>query len=196
MSTSAESSAGDYYTVVEAAEKLGVTGQRVRQLCTKGELEAEKENGKWLIARSAVHERFADKPPKVAANEEGGLEELRRMVRELTEARGDLKAELIRVRELEKALRQKLDTATRELEERERELREEREASGLHLKKAQAAARRLAEKDATIKRLEARLSAEEPRRRVPLESNAVRRTRDPDGDRAPRRRTPPREGGG
>ncbi len=159
MVTRGNASDGAYYSVRQAAAKLGVTPQRVRQLCITGELEAVKKDGAWLVEKSAVHERYATRPPKVVAGEEGGSEALRRTVREFAEAYGDLKGELVRVRDSEKTVSLKLENALQKLEVSERELREEREISELHLKKAQVASQRLVERDATIKKLKVRLSA-------------------------------------
>ncbi len=190
---------GAYYTVSQAAEKLGVTEQRVRQLCLDEDIEATKKGGRWWVGQRAVHERFAVRPPKVRAQAEGALQELRLMVRELTEANGALKGDLERVRASEKSVRQESENAARELEELKRELEEEREMSELHRKKAEVASRRLVEKDATIKSLKAQLSVARAREHgAPLGQESPRPQGGRDGADAPRRRRrrPPGEESG
>ncbi len=208
---------GAYYTVAQAAAKLGVTEQRVRQLCLDKDIEATKKGGRWWVSQRAVHERFAVRPPKVKAQAEGALEESRLMVRELTEANGALKGELERVRASEKSVRQELENAAREfeehkreleeelentvreLEELKRELEEEREMSELHRKKAEVASRHLVETDATIKSLEEQLSGTRARGGgAPLGSEGPRLQGGRDGADSPRRRRrrPPGEESG
>jgi excisionase family DNA binding protein len=49
----------EFYTVPEAAKLLGVSGSRVRQLLTAGELEGERDpmSDRWRVSRAAVHAR-------------------------------------------------------------------------------------------------------------------------------------------
>lgn len=41
-------------TVAKAAEELGLTARRIRQMCESGELKAEKLGRDWLIERESV----------------------------------------------------------------------------------------------------------------------------------------------
>jgi excisionase family DNA binding protein len=49
----------EFYTVSEAAKLLGVSGSRVRQLLTSGELEGEQDplSDRWRVSRASVHAR-------------------------------------------------------------------------------------------------------------------------------------------
>jgi excisionase family DNA binding protein len=49
----------EFYTVSEAAKLLGVSGSRVRQLLTSGELEGEQDplSDRWRVSRVSVHAR-------------------------------------------------------------------------------------------------------------------------------------------
>ena len=46
----------------EAAEMLGISTERVKQLCSLGSLDARKMNGGWLISRESIESRIASKP--------------------------------------------------------------------------------------------------------------------------------------
>ena len=46
----------------DAAEMLGISTERVKQLCNMGSLDARKMNGGWLISRESIEERIAIKP--------------------------------------------------------------------------------------------------------------------------------------
>ena len=46
----------------EAAGMLGISVERVKQLCRSGSLEARKINGSWVISRQSVDERMEAKP--------------------------------------------------------------------------------------------------------------------------------------
>lgn len=48
-------------TVAEAAILLGLTVQRVRQLCQAGDLNARQQQSSWMISRASV-EGFVPKP--------------------------------------------------------------------------------------------------------------------------------------
>src|SRR5215208_1260110 len=52
----------EFYTVSEAAKLLGVSGSRVRQLLTSGELEGEQDplSDRWRVSRVSVHARRED----------------------------------------------------------------------------------------------------------------------------------------
>ncbi|KKM88427.1 hypothetical protein LCGC14_1258770 [marine sediment metagenome] len=52
----------DFLTVSEAAELIGVTEGRVRQLLKSGDLLGEKFGTQWVITRAEV-DRFAQIPP-------------------------------------------------------------------------------------------------------------------------------------
>jgi len=197
----------DYYTVRQAADKLGVTQQRVRQLCVDenvGENVSEKlrgikRAGAWLIHRSAVHERFATKPPKIRAGQEKALEVLRDQLRELREENRNLAVQLAvqlaAARRSEADLREEAKKLPRILEEHERELREERKRAETHRKDAQKPAEDVALLKAKVERLEAQLR-EYARRDEPLGANRPRLGRGPEDGDARRRQAPPPGGGG
>lgn len=46
----------------EAAEMLGISIERVKQLCNMGSLDGRKMNGGWIISRASVEARIASKP--------------------------------------------------------------------------------------------------------------------------------------
>jgi hypothetical protein len=46
-------------TTAEAADILGVDASQVRYLCIRGELNAEKRSGVWLIQRDATFDTYA-----------------------------------------------------------------------------------------------------------------------------------------
>ena len=52
----------EWLTTGEAAEALGVTQARIRQLCGEGYLPATKRGRDWWIKRKDLEE-FADLPP-------------------------------------------------------------------------------------------------------------------------------------
>ncbi len=185
----------DYYTVRQAADKLGVTQQRVRQLCVDKKLRGIKRDGAWLIHRSAVHERFATRPPKVRAGQEKALEVLRDQLRELREENRNLAVQLAAARRSEADLREEAKKLPRILEEHERELREERKRAETHRKDAQKPAEDVALLKAKVERLEAQLR-EYVRRDEPLGANRPRLGRGPeDGDASRRQAPPPGRGG-
>ncbi len=161
MITHGDAGNGAYYTVHQAAAKLGVTEQRVRQLCVDRVLKADKENGMWLVDMSAVHERLAARPPKARRGEEAPLEEQRHLIDKLVGENRDLAVLLGCVlawganlsQEVEN-LGQEVENLTRILEERSRELVAERES---HLRSTEESSRVLEEKQAEIKRLQAEI---------------------------------------
>ncbi|HZB83085.1 MAG TPA: helix-turn-helix domain-containing protein [Rubrobacteraceae bacterium] len=55
-----------FYTTQQAAELLGVTTQRVRELVHENKLEArrEEETARLLISARSVHARLGDLPPE------------------------------------------------------------------------------------------------------------------------------------
>jgi hypothetical protein len=55
-----------FYTTQQAAELLGVTTQRVRELIHENKLEArhEEETARLLISARSVHARLGDLPPE------------------------------------------------------------------------------------------------------------------------------------
>ena len=55
---------GGYYTVEEAAEKLGVSGRRIRQFISEGRLGARKVGKQYIISIDALG-AFTDKPRTV-----------------------------------------------------------------------------------------------------------------------------------
>jgi len=185
----------DYYTVRQAADKLGVTQQRVRQLCIDKKLKAIKRDGAWLIHRSAVHERFATKPPKVRAGQEKALEVLRDQLRELREENRNLAVQLAAAQRSEADSREEAKRLPRIRKEHERELMEERKRAEAHRKDAQKPAEDVALLKAKVERLEAQLR-EYARRDEPLGANRPRLRKDPEDGDARRRQAPPPGGGG
>ena len=197
----------DYYTVRQAADILGVTQQRVRQLCVdenvdgnEGENDGEKlrgikRAGAWLIHRSAVHKRFVTKPPKVRVGQEKALEELRDQLRELRKENRNLAVQRAAARRSEAALREEAKELRRTLEEHERELREERKRAETHRKDAQESAEDVALLEAKVETLEAQLR-EYARRDEPLGARQPRLGRAPEDGDARRRQAPPPGGGG
>lgn len=177
------------YTAQEAAEKLGVTEQRVRQLCESGELaKSYKKNGRWLIPRQTVHDRFAVKPPRVAAYHEGALQEARLMVRELAEKNRNLAKRLAHARRSEESMRRNLEDVSRKLNERERELQEERERLERYSAKVEELSGDIACRDATTEELKERLK--DAYKRIPLAANAPRLLKDSNAIRTSRRQGP------
>ena len=168
-----------YYTVRQAAEKLGVTRQRVRQLCVDKKLKAIKRDGAWLVYRSAVQERFAIKPPKVKLGEVVALGEQRRLIDKLTRGNRELAVWLDRTRTSEAGLRRKMEESIQLLKRLRRELGAERERLVSERKRAEALSLALEERDARIDKLERELrdgSSE------PFGSRAPRLLKDPVDD--------------
>ena len=100
------------YTVAEAAAKLGVTEQRVRQMCKEGELpEAGRKDGRWTIPGRSVLERFAIRPPKPRPDHEAALDHARRIILDLVEGNAQLRKVLEDSRESEMQALQGLQDA-------------------------------------------------------------------------------------
>lgn len=173
-----------YFTVRETADKLGVTQQRVRQLCGAGDLRAVKENGVWLVDKSAVRGRFAIRPPKVRAGQEKVLEELRSQIRELREENRSLAVRLEAARASKAPLRQGVENLTQMLKERERELAVERES---HRRSKEELSQELEDSRAKIQGLERQIRDGSP---APLGDKRPRILKDPGDDPGSRRRRP------
>lgn len=184
-----------YYTVRQTAEILGVTTQQVRYLCKLRQIEARKMDGKWRVARRAVHERFATRPPKVRAGQEKALEELRGQIRELRDENRNLAVQLAAAQRDEADSREEAKRLPRIRKEHERELMEERKRAEAHRKDAQESAEDVAFFKAKSESLEARLR-EYARRDEPLGANRPRLRKDPEDGDARRRQAPPPGGGG
>lgn len=126
------------YTVAEAAAKLGVTEQRVRQMCQKGELpEAGRKDGRWTIPGRSVRERFAVKPPK--PDHEAALDHAERIILDLAKGNARLQKVLDDSRESEARALQELEDVKQELalckrDLRVEEVRSERLSQGLQKK--------------------------------------------------------------
>lgn len=186
-----EEPAGDaYYTAAEAAAKLGVTAQRIRQLCDKRELKGWKVNGEWRVPKQAVHDRLAARPPRRKGNGAEALDEQRQTTREFAEDNRRLAGELERTRVALEAVRQKSKDAVQKLGERECELEEVRRRSEEHRKNAEESARDVALLEAKVGRLEARLREHAPRNTA-LGENRPRLGKGP--EEGGRRREPPPE---
>ncbi len=177
-----------YYTVSQAADKLGVTPQRVRQLCDHGGIDAVKKDGRWWVPRLAVHERFALRPPKARAEQEKALEELRSQIRELREENRSLAVRLEVTRASEANLREEVEDLTRNLEERERELAAEREGLEKHRRSTEELSRALEESQEKIEELERQVRDGSP---VPFGSRQRRLIKGPSDAPESRRKGPP-----
>ena len=72
---------GEFYTTQQAAEALGVTPQRVRELIRENKLEAhrDKETARWLITTRSVHglEKLPPEPPEARGTRTSAREESR-----------------------------------------------------------------------------------------------------------------------
>ncbi len=178
---------GGYYTVSEAAAKLGVTEQRVRQLCGDEDIEATKKGGRWRVARRAVHERFAVRPPKVRASGEEALEEQRSQIRELREENRILAVLLGQVLAPSAGLREEVEYLTRTLEECSRDFAAGREELKNLRQSKEELSRELEESRAKIEELERQIRDGSP---APLGDKRPRLIRDPSDDPGPRRRRP------
>ncbi len=183
---------GAYYTVSQAAEKLEVTPQRVRQLCATSKLERWKANGEWRVSRQSVHARLATRPPKRKSGEAGALEEQRRITHKFAEGNRYLAGELARTQEALEAMRQKSEDAVQKLGECECELEEERRRSETYRKNAEESAKDVALLEARGGRLEAELRKYAPKGTV-LGANQPRLGKGPEGGYTRRRREPPLE---
>ena len=187
-----EEPAGDaYYTAAEAAAKLGVTAQRIRQLC-KRELKGWKVNGEWRVSKQAVHDRLAARPPKRKGNGAEALDEQRQITREFAEDNRRLTGELERTRVALEAVRQKSKDAVQKVAELEYELEEERGRSEEHRKNAEELERDVALLEAKIGRLEAQLREHAPRNSA-LGENRPRLGKGPEEGGRRRRPEPPPE---
>jgi excisionase family DNA binding protein len=49
--------APEYEAVVDAAERLGVSARRVRQLVNEGQIDAVRVGSQWLVSRDSVERR-------------------------------------------------------------------------------------------------------------------------------------------
>ena len=168
-----------HYTALQAADILGVSEQRVRQLCLDEKLKASKRDGKWLVYRPAVWERFAAKPPKVKAGEPAALVEQRRLIDKLTRGNRELAVWLDRTRTSEAGLRRRIEELIPLLKKLRRELGAERERLVSEHKRAEALSLALEERDAMIDKLKRELrdgSSE------PFGSRAPRLLKDPEED--------------
>jgi len=188
-----EEPAGDtYYTATEAAAKLGLTGQRVRQLCAKGELKGRKVDGEWRVSKQAVHDRLAARPPRRKGNGAEALDEQRRTTREFAEDNRRLDGELERTRAALDAVRRKSENAVQKAAELERELEEQRRKSETHRRDAEESARDVSLLEAKVGRLEVRLREHAPRNTA-LGEYRPRLGKGPEEGGGRRRREPPPE---
>ena len=46
----------DYITPDEAGAIAGVTGRRIRQLLTNGEIDGQNINGRWLVSKQSLQQ--------------------------------------------------------------------------------------------------------------------------------------------
>lgn len=172
------------YTVAEAAAKLGVTGQRVRQMCKQGELpEAKRKNGRWTIPGRSVRERFAVRPPKPKLDREAALDRADRLIRELAENNGRLKENLEQARRSDTRARGELENVRRELASRERDLR----VAGARSERLR---QKLDEKNELIAELEKRLESAEQGRMMGGRRPRLRDKAEADGEPRGRGRRP------
>ncbi len=179
------------YTAAEAAAKLGVTEQRVRQMCKEGELPgAEKKGGRWTIPGRSVRERLAIRPPKPKPDHEAALDLARRIILDLVEGNARLQKMLEDSRESEARALQELQDA-KEVEARalqELEIVEQELASCKHYLRTEKArterlGQELEEKKDLIARLKTQLETAE--RNSKMGANRPRLTRESDTDPGP-----------
>ena len=179
------------YTVAEAAAKLGVTEQRVRQMCKEDELPgAERKEGRWTIPGRSVRERFAIRPPKPKPDHEAALDHARRIILDLVEGNAQLQKVLDDSRESEARALQELEDAKeaelralQELEDVEQEL-----ASYKHyLRMEEARSERLSQGLAEEQDLTAKLKEqiETAERNSKMGARRPRIVREPDTDLGP-----------
>lgn len=179
------------YTVAEAAAKLGVTEQRVRQMCKEDELPgAERKEGRWTIPGRSVRERFAIRPPKPKPDHEAALDHARRIILDLSEGNAQRQKVLDDSRESEARALQELEDAKeaelralQELENAEQEL-----ASCKHYLRTEKAryerlSQDLQKKKDLIDKLKKQLETAE--RSSKMGANRPRLIREPDKDPGP-----------
>ncbi len=179
------------YTVAEAAAKLGVTEQRVRQMCKEGELPgAERKDGRWTIPGQSVYERFAIRPPMPKPDHEAALDRADRLILDLAGGNARLQKVLDDSRESEaRALQELKDAkeartrALQELEDAEQELALYKH----YLRMEEARSERLSQGLAEERDLTARLKEqiETAKRNSKMGANRPRIARGPDTDLGP-----------
>ena len=182
------------YTVAEAAAKLGVTEQRVRQMCKQGKLPgAEKKDGRWTIPGWSIRERFAIRPPKPKPDHEAALDHVRRIILDLVEGNAQLqkglddsgKSEAQALQELKDAKEVKI-RALQKLKDAKQEL-----ASHKHyLRMEKARSERLSQGLAEEQNLTAKLKeqVETAERNSKMGARRPRIVREPDTDLGPEER--------
>lgn len=113
----------DTYSVPETAKILNVTPGRVRQLLDAGELDGQKDGGRWRVAQRSVHARLEDHPRtsrQAAQDDAESAAELRARVEHLQYQLGRLEGQ----RELEATTR---STLQEQLDRERRRADEERQ---------------------------------------------------------------------
>ncbi len=179
------------YTVAEAAAKLGVTEQRVRQMCKEDELPgAEKKGGRWTIPGWSVRERFAIRPPKPKPDHEAALEHARRIILDLAEGNARLqkmlddsrKSETRALQELQDAKEAEL-RALQELENAKLDLASYKHYLRTEKARSERLSQDLKEKKDLIARLKKQLETAE--RNSKMGANRPRLIRESDTDPGP-----------
>jgi excisionase family DNA binding protein len=136
----------EHYSVAEAAELLGVTDARIRQMLLAGELSGERREGKWRIPARDAHDLLATRPRRQKREEEKGIGKLREHIGELQHALGEARGaeaalrEEVEMRRTEQAeILDHLALARERVEVLHRELHQTK----LRLERTSQAARRL-----------------------------------------------------
>jgi excisionase family DNA binding protein len=123
----------NYYSVPEVARVLGVSQTRVRQLIKEEELEAERDEKGWLVAKHVVHTfketyapRRSGQDPVPALSQEALLafERVESLQRELGRIEGRLELEAVARSTLEEQLRREQIRVDQERERAEQERQE------------------------------------------------------------------------
>ena len=182
------------YTVAEAAAKLGVTEQRVRQMCKQGKLPgAEKKDGRWTIPGWSIRERFAIRPPKPKPDHEAALDHVRRIILDLVEGNARLQKVLEDSTESEARTLQELKDANeakvRALQELEN-VKQELASHKHYLRMEEARSERLSQGLAEEQDLTAKLKEqiETAERNSKMGARRPRIVREPDTDLGPEER--------
>lgn len=179
------------YTVAEAAAKLGVTEQRVRQMCKEDALPgAERKDGRWTIPGRSVRERFAIRPPTPKPDHEAALDHARLIILDLVEGNAQLqkvlddsrKSEARALQELEDAKQAEL-RALQELEGVEQELASYKHYLRMEEARSERLSQGLAEEQDLTAKLKERIETAE--RNSKMGAGRPRIVREPDTDLGP-----------
>lgn len=170
------------YTVPEAAAKLGVTEQRVRQMCKEGVLkDAFKKDERWMIPGWSVRERFSVKPPKPKPDHEMALDYASWTIRELAGDNARLKRTLSRALESKRSVLQKLQNVEQILVSYERDLQ-------MEVARSERLSQSLDKKEAIIAKLKKQIETVEQDSMMGARRPRIRGEPDTDSEPQDRRR--------